>query len=593
MPKTESYVQMKLDEAPLPVPVLLISPNPYQPESRVRPANEVILKMVASIMRHGLLQLPVVRLKKDEDTLQHSYEMGDGWLRLCAYRYLADERKLKSYNAIPVIIRELNDRQMADLVMEANTVRHDLNPVELAQFYRKYLDEFKVTQAELAEKHNCSQGEIANTLRLLDLPEEIRQQIITQEITETHGRALLQLRDEKAQKKLAEKAIKNKLSVAELDEEVKRHLWDNSLKLYTEQYASGNPLFDLAGCEKCEHRQLINDLYKQKPKPHCLNKWCWQEKQEKASAEAHEAEIAKLKEQGITRFFPDSKAVAFYISLDDVRLRRLDKPEECQSCSRRGAIAGYQGQYGIYCIDKECFEKKSAAKKQADEQSQRLEQEKTGKYIQDIFANLDTGSRETMLVTIKCLLYSSMDPRPVFNFVRAFSFLKIQDEAEDEEEEDPIPGIIAAIKEKADAKTLAAMLPRLAFELVRDGSDRELTDQLLNAFKACRAQPAAAQSEPEKKPGQKSDNDLLSTLEIKTPADEGEPYHLSLNGQTVLAETLKFGVVKLFQMLGVIPAGTQGVEYDLIKILKGYPASQNRDLLIGILEGKKTVEVKK
>jgi ParB family chromosome partitioning protein len=168
------------------IPIGNILPNPYQPASRLQIDMITIQRFAESIEKNGLLQIPVCR----RNYMKDRYEMGDGWLRLAGYRWLADHGH-KEFENIPVIVRDLDEKEMADMVMEANTVRKDLNPIELGEFYKKYLEAFGITQAELAKEHNISQPEVANTMRLLELPEEVRRMIISQEISETHGRTLL------------------------------------------------------------------------------------------------------------------------------------------------------------------------------------------------------------------------------------------------------------------------------------------------------------------------------------------------------------------------------------------------------------------
>ena len=94
------------------VPVLLIRPNPYQPESRLEFAPEVVEKMAVSIRKHGLILMPVVRRFVLDSSAtppgeQPIYEMADGWLRLAGYRWLAEDKKIKDYRSIPVIVRDL------------------------------------------------------------------------------------------------------------------------------------------------------------------------------------------------------------------------------------------------------------------------------------------------------------------------------------------------------------------------------------------------------------------------------------------------------------------------------------------------------
>lgn len=192
-----------------------ILPNPWQPESRINIDMLTAKKFADSIKAHGLLQIPICRRKDNR------LEMGDGWLRLAGFKWLANNGD-RNYDMMDVVVKDLTDKQMADLVMEANTVRQDLNQIELAQFYKKYLDSFKISQEELGRQHGVSQGEIANTLRLLDLPVEVQRKVITQEISPTHGRTLLQLAG-KVEKmvELAGKIRDRNWSVADLDRAIK------------------------------------------------------------------------------------------------------------------------------------------------------------------------------------------------------------------------------------------------------------------------------------------------------------------------------------------------------------------------------------
>lgn len=198
------------------VAVGAILPNPFQPVSRINIDMITAQRFAESIEKDGLQQVPVCRVNSEG-----KHEMADGWLRLAGFRWLNNRGK-KGYEMLPVIVRELTDREMADAVMAANTVRKDLNPIEIAQFFKNYLGEFQVTQEELGKQHGVSQGEIANTLRLLDLPLEIQGRVITQEISPTHGRTLLQLaeRPEKMQE-LAGKIKERGWSVADLDRAIK------------------------------------------------------------------------------------------------------------------------------------------------------------------------------------------------------------------------------------------------------------------------------------------------------------------------------------------------------------------------------------
>ena len=206
-------------------------PNPYQPPSRCNVDMLTAQKFGQSILEHGLLQMPVVRLSKTEGL----FEVGDGWLRLSGYRWLQDHNHLE-YKEMPVVLRGFTDQEMADLILEANGVRNDLNPIELAWYYRKYLSDFKkVTQEEFAKKHQKSQSEVANTMRLLELPDEVQQKIICHEITESHGRALLPLKDKALIIRFMEDAIFEGWPVSQLSAKVKAHIEKQSPKLIPEE----------------------------------------------------------------------------------------------------------------------------------------------------------------------------------------------------------------------------------------------------------------------------------------------------------------------------------------------------------------------
>jgi len=298
--KTKTLVGNQLAfETVIKLDIRNIKANPYQPEGRIEPPQDVVERIAASIKEHGLLQTPVVRQRPDG-----AYEMGDGWIRLKGYELLAKESS--DWYFLPVVIRNLTDQQMADLVMEANTVRNDLSPIDLAKFYKKYLEDFKITQAELARLHNVSQGEIANTLRLLDLPEDIQKQVISQEISETHARYLLQVKDPKEMNKLAKSVVDNKISVVQLDREIKTKIWSSTVALY-EEYGNGLA-FDVKGCDGCEHKLMVKYPYgaeKDPAKPRCDNKKCWTEKNNASQQASHQKEVDDLKAEGITNFLGD------------------------------------------------------------------------------------------------------------------------------------------------------------------------------------------------------------------------------------------------------------------------------------------------
>lgn len=200
------------------VEIAKIKPNPYQPASRLKIPDETREKFGKSIRDHGLLQMPVVRCSVGV------YEMADGWLRLEGCRWLV-EHEYPEFKSITVDVRELTGREMADMVLEANTVRQDLNPIEKAKLYKRFLEDFRLTQVNLAKEHNISQGELSNTLRLLELPLEIQDKIISHEISETHALRLTPLKDWPGLlQELVKKIIATGMTTAAVEEEVRQIL---------------------------------------------------------------------------------------------------------------------------------------------------------------------------------------------------------------------------------------------------------------------------------------------------------------------------------------------------------------------------------
>ena len=153
-----------------------ITPNPRQPRKHF--AATELEDLMASIKEHGLLQ-PITVTKKEG-----GYELVAGERRLRATTALGEK-------TIPAIVREYNEQQKLELALIENIQRHDLNAVEEAYAYKALIDEFNLTQDEVAKRVGKSRSAIANTIRLLDLEEEILEALIHAKITKSHARTLL------------------------------------------------------------------------------------------------------------------------------------------------------------------------------------------------------------------------------------------------------------------------------------------------------------------------------------------------------------------------------------------------------------------
>jgi ParB family chromosome partitioning protein len=163
---------------PAEIPVARVSPNPHQPRQSI--SEESLADLVASIREHGVIQPLVVT------------QIGDD------YQIIAGERRwraaqLAGLTTVPALVKETTPQQMLELALVENIQRADLNPLEEAGAYRQLVEGFGLTQEEVAQRVGKSRAAVANTLRLLRLPEEVKAALAAGRITEGHARALLSL----------------------------------------------------------------------------------------------------------------------------------------------------------------------------------------------------------------------------------------------------------------------------------------------------------------------------------------------------------------------------------------------------------------
>lgn len=186
-----------------------IVPNPYQPRKNF--TEDALTDLAASIQEYGILQPLLVR------KTAAGYELIAGERRLRA-------SKLAGLTEVPVLIREMNEKETAEIAMIENLQREDLHFLEEAEGFAQLLQNFGFTQEVLAERMSKSQSTVANKLRLLKLSPEIRQEIFTAGLTERHARALLRVPDEKQQNNILQAVIEKDLNVRETEELIKKYL---------------------------------------------------------------------------------------------------------------------------------------------------------------------------------------------------------------------------------------------------------------------------------------------------------------------------------------------------------------------------------
>jgi ParB family transcriptional regulator, chromosome partitioning protein len=184
------------------VAVAQIRPNPFQPR-RVF-VKEALDELVASIREHGVIEPLVVR-KTDE-----GYELIAGERRWRA----SQEVGLKQ---VPVVVREASDREALELGLIENLQRADLNVIEEAEGYQTLADQFSLTQEEIAKRVSKGRASVANALRILSLPKEIKKFMAEGLLSAGHAKVLLGLSLEPEQCRMAERVIKDGLSVRDLE----------------------------------------------------------------------------------------------------------------------------------------------------------------------------------------------------------------------------------------------------------------------------------------------------------------------------------------------------------------------------------------
>ncbi|MBC7899269.1 MAG: ParB/RepB/Spo0J family partition protein [Saprospiraceae bacterium] len=197
-PKSESTLEVGIDQ---------IEPNSEQPRTRFE--EKAMNELAQSIIANGIVQPIVVRRRGDR------------------YQIVAGERRWRAAQRaglrnIPVVIREVSDENLLELALVENIQRQELNAVEEARAYRKLIDTIGLTQEKVSERVGRERSLIANSLRLLKLPDDILEFIEEEKLSAGHGRALLMAEDAATQRSVARMIIEKSLSVREAERTVRR-----------------------------------------------------------------------------------------------------------------------------------------------------------------------------------------------------------------------------------------------------------------------------------------------------------------------------------------------------------------------------------
>ena len=184
------------------VPIDHVYPNPTQPRKTI--AQDALLELTASILQHGIVQPLVVRTAED------GYELIAGERRWRAAKHAG-------LTEVPVVVRESSDIESFELAIVENVQRQDLSPLEEAHAYCRLMEECGLTQEQVAARVGKNRATVANTIRLLGLPDEVKAQIDGGALSMGHARALLATRSAERQIALARQIVARGISVREVE----------------------------------------------------------------------------------------------------------------------------------------------------------------------------------------------------------------------------------------------------------------------------------------------------------------------------------------------------------------------------------------
>jgi ParB family transcriptional regulator, chromosome partitioning protein len=190
------------------LPIELIIPNPYQPRVEIKP--DKLVELADSIREHGVIE-PLLVTKKSDRT----------------YELIAGERRwraaqLAGFKTIPVIVKEATPQEMLEIAVIENIQREDLNAFEEAMAFEQLCSQFNLTHEQISKRVGLSRPAIANKIRLLSLPDEIKRGLLEDKITEGHARALLGLKDKETIIATYKIILRDHLSVRAVEELVRR-----------------------------------------------------------------------------------------------------------------------------------------------------------------------------------------------------------------------------------------------------------------------------------------------------------------------------------------------------------------------------------
>ena len=251
----ENYIESTVkNEGVQELKIIDIEPKKDQPRKYFD--EESLNQLAESIKQHGLIQPIIVR------------EVGGGFYQIIAGERRWRASKLAGLTEIPAIIIDADALKAAELAIIENIQREDLNPYEEAQAYRSLMTQYSLTQEEVASKVGKSRSAIANTMRLLDLPEEVLDMLQSADISAGHARALLGLKDKDVIVDTAHKILIRSLTVRDTEDLVKKmnKLYDKAINNKEEEDKTDDLIVDYAKDLERRAMNLTGKLIKIKSK---------------------------------------------------------------------------------------------------------------------------------------------------------------------------------------------------------------------------------------------------------------------------------------------------------------------------------------
>ena len=199
--------EKEADQEPQMLKTSQVEPNRDQPRKQFD--QEALKDLAGSIKQYGIIQPIIVTRKNDY------------------YEIIAGERrwraaKLAGLKEIPVVVKDYSDKEIAEISLIENIQRENLNPIEEAQAFKSLIEEYDLTQEELSERISKSRTQIANTMRLLKLHEDVQKMLVDGSLTAGHARALLGLEIQEEQLRVAERIVEENLSVRQTEDLVRQ-----------------------------------------------------------------------------------------------------------------------------------------------------------------------------------------------------------------------------------------------------------------------------------------------------------------------------------------------------------------------------------